>query len=144
MRISRYKLKDEVYKKLFTVLFEVIGKRSNKDEFIKVIEDLLSPVERIMIAKRVLIIYLLMKKIDYQTICDVLKVSNGTVSKFRLLMENSHVVVSILEKKLKEDRIVLFIDELMNDLFPPGTYGTSWSSAWKNKIDLQRRRDTGI
>ena len=64
-RISKHPLSERVYEKLFILLFEVMAKKTNKDDFNKVLFELLSPVERIMIAKRVIIIFLLMKKIDY-------------------------------------------------------------------------------
>ena len=144
VRISRFRLSNEVYDKLFVLLFEVIGKRRNKKEFNDILFDLLSPVERIMIAKRVVIIYLLMKEIDYRDICQVLKVSNGTVSKFRLIMEKSQGIVPALKSILKEEKVILFIEELFNDLFPPGKYGVNWKAAWERRIYLERKKRLGI
>lgn len=143
-RISRFKLNEKVYEKLFILLFEVVGKRSNKEDFNKIMVDLLSPVERIMIAKRIVIIYLLMKEIDYRAICKVIKVSNGTVSKFRLIIEKSEGIVPVLKYLLREDKIALFFKELFNDLFAPGVYGVNWSEAWKRRLDLQREKREGI
>ena len=143
-RISRFKLNDRVYNKLFVLLFEVLGKRKNKEEFNKILLDLFSPTERIMIAKRVVIIYLLMKNIDYRIICNVVKVSNGTVSKFKLLMEKSQGIVDGLRRTLEEEKLIMFFEELYNDLFPPGVYGVNWSNAWKRKIELQRKKQEGI
>lgn len=143
-RISRFKLSDRVCDKLFELFFEVIARQKNKDEFNKILFDLLSPVERIMIAKRIVVIYLLMKEIDYRTICNVLKVSNGTVSKFRIIMEKSGGVVPRLKHILKEERIYLFIKELFNELFPPGRYGVNWKVAWERKFELDREKTQGI
>lgn len=143
-RISRFKLSNQVYDKLFQLFFEVVTRHKNREEFNKILIDLLSPVERIMIAKRIVIIYLLMKEIDYRTICQVLKVSNGTVSKFKLIMEKSEGIVPRLKHILREERVFLFIKELINDLFPPGKFGVNWKSAWERKFDLDREKNEGI
>ncbi len=144
MRISRYKLNDEVYEKLFVLLFEVLGNRHNKDDFQKSIKDLLSPVERIMIAKRVVIIYLLMQEIDYKIVCKVVKVSAATVNKFRHVMENSEGIVPVLQRILKVEKIQLFLKELQDVLSPPGTAYTSWAGAWERRRQISRKKFTGI
>ena len=46
--------------------------------------------ERIVFAKRIGIVYLLLKNIDLHNICMALNVSTGTVAKFKLLIENNH------------------------------------------------------
>lgn len=143
-RISRFKLSDRVYDKLFVFLFELVGKRRNKDDFNRILFDLLSPVERIMVTKRVMIIYLIMKAVDTRTICKVLKVSNGTVCKFRLLMEQSQGIVPALKQLLREEKVILFLKELFNDLFAPGVYGINWSNAWRRKLSLDREKQEGV
>ena len=62
-RISRYKLKERVYEKMFQLLFEVMTSSREKHEFNKLLKDILSPTERIMIAKRVVLLYLLLQKL---------------------------------------------------------------------------------
>jgi len=79
-RISKRKLDDKILEKIFDLFFEIVGKKSSKEDFKNTIVDLLSPIERVMIAKRVAIIYLLMKKINQRSISQALKVSNATVS----------------------------------------------------------------
>src|SRR3989344_2833366 len=143
-RISKYRLKESVYEKLFTLLFEVLAKKTSKEDFNKVLIELLSPVERIMIAKRIIIIFLLMKKIDYYTICDVVKVSSSTVSKFHFVMEKSDGIVPALKNLVRNEKIAIFLQGLYNELFPPGTYGINWKSAWERKFDYERTKSEGI
>jgi uncharacterized protein YerC len=143
-RVSRYKLKDEVLDKLFYLFFEIVGKKNDINEFKNIISDLLSPTERIMIAKRITIIYLLLKNIDYLTIVDVIKVSPSTIAKFHLLMEKSTGIVPAFNKIIKNEKIVEFLEELYLDLRGPGKYGVNWSAAWQNKIDFERRKRRGI
>src|SRR3989344_2117733 len=132
-RISRIPLKNEILEKVFELFFEVVGKKSNIKEFKTTVFEILSPVERIMIAKRVAIVYLLLKGIDQRNIAKVLKVSTATVSKFDILMEKSDGVVPSFQKILTNDKILDFLDKMFDALFPPGTYGTNWKAAWERR-----------
>ncbi|OGK08312.1 hypothetical protein A2767_04405 [Candidatus Roizmanbacteria bacterium RIFCSPHIGHO2_01_FULL_35_10] len=143
-RISKLRLEEHVLNKLFDLFFEVVGKKSDKDQFQKITRELLSPVERIMVAKRIAIVYLLLKKIDYRIICDVLKVSSATISRYNLLLQNSDGLVPAFNNILRNDKLLLFMDELFNALFPPGTYGTNWKSTWQRKFRIQREKTEGI
>src|SRR3989344_8936651 len=104
VRNSRFILSDDLLEKLFDLFFEVVGNKSSKDEFRKIFIDLLTPAERIMLAKRVAIVYLLMKKIEYDNICDRLKVSPTTVAKYSLLMEKSEGIVPTFKQIVKVDK----------------------------------------
>lgn len=142
--ISRHKLQDRVNDKLYILLFEVVTSNRTKSDFNKVMIDLLSPVERIMISKRIVIVYLLLQNIDCRMICRVLKVSGATVAKFRLLMEKSEGLVPRLKGIVQNERVQLFLMELVSELRPPGSYGVSWSNAWSIKNRIERKKQTGI
>ncbi len=143
-RISRNKVKDEVLEKLFDLFFEIVGKKSNKAEFGKIVSDILSPTERIMIAKRIAIVYLLLKDIDYHNICFALKVSLATVAKFKLLMEKSDGVVPAFKTILAKDKISTFLDDFFNTLYHPGVYGINWKLAWQRKRESEQKKTFGI
>ena len=144
VRNSRFELKNEVLEKLFGLFFEVVGKKDDKLEFKKIINDLLTPAERLMIAKRIAIIYLLLKKINYKDICLALKVSAATVAKFKLLMENSQGIVQAFGGLILKDKIVIFMEDVFNTLFPPGGYGVNWKTAWQRKFELERKKTLGL
>ncbi len=144
MRNSKFPLSDQVLEKLFDLFFEIVGKKSTKDEFRSTVVDLLSPAERIMLAKRVAIIYLLFKKIDYYNICTVLKVSPATVAKYSFLMEKSQGIVPTFKRIIKIEKIGLFLEELFNTLYHPGVPGINWKAAWENKIALEKKKTYGI
>lgn len=144
VRNSKALLSHDVLNKLFDLFFEVVGKKAQKDEFKKTMVDLLTPAERIMLAKRVAIVYLLLQKIDYRNICQVLKVSATTVAKYALLIEKSEGLVPTFNKILKVESIGIVLFELFNALFPPGMYGTNWKAAWGRKIALERKKTFGL
>lgn len=142
--ISRFKLKDSVNDKLFVMMFEVIATSRTKSDFQSIMVDLLSPVERIMISKRIVIMYLLLQNIDYTMICRVLKVSTATVAKFRLLMEKSKGLIPKLKQIVRNEKIKLFLLELVSELCPPGAYGINWKNAWSQKMAIERKKQAGI
>lgn len=142
--ISRRRLQDRVNDKLFVLLFEVVSGCRSKVEFNAVMIDLLSPVERIMIAKRIVITYLLLQDIDYRMICKVLNVSVTTVAKFKLLMEKSEGLVPRLKQIVRNERLQLFFIDLIAELRPPGRYGVNWNNAWSLKKTIEKKKQTGI
>ena len=144
VRNSRFVLAEKLLKKLFDLFFEVVGNKTSKDEFKKIFVDLLTPAERIMLAKRVAIIYLLLKKIEYYNICDRLKVSPTTVARYALLMEKSEGIVPTFKQIVKIDKVRIFLEEIFNNIFAPGKYGVNWKIAWKNKINLEKKKTFGI
>ena len=55
--------------KLYQLFFEIISRTYDKSEFYEVLNDFISPLEQIMIAKRIAIVYLLTKKIGNGSNC---------------------------------------------------------------------------
>ena len=70
--------------------------------------ELLSLTEKIMI-KRIAIIYLLVKDIDYLVISDVLKVSSGTIAKFHSMMNKGREIKNILKGITGNEKIKDFL-----------------------------------
>jgi len=56
VHLSSYPLEKEKLLKLYRLFFEIIVKSGSRDNFIIVMNDILSPPEQIMIAKRIAII----------------------------------------------------------------------------------------
>jgi len=141
-RISKYRVEKKVLKKLYSLMFEIISNMDEEERFTGIMNELLSPTEKIMIAKRVAIIYLLIKGIDYLVIADVLKVSSRTIAKFHSIIEEGKEVKNIIESVAGNDRIKDFFEELF--FREPGTYGVNWKSAWRQKFEIERKRQRGI
>ncbi len=144
VRIFPYRIGPESYEKIFSVFYEVVGHNRNKTEFNKILFELLSPSERVMIVKRIAIVYLLLKEVDCEIIKKVLKVSFTTISKYRIMMESSHGIVPALKDIISIDKIALLFEQLFNDIFAPGVYRASWSAAWQRKFRLERKKETGL
>jgi Trp operon repressor len=128
--------------KLYQLFFEVVSKAKNKDEFLELIKDLLSPVEQIMVAKRIAIIYLLTKNVDQLAIARYIKVSRATVSKFNLLFfEKKTRLIKIIESMIKKEKIGHFLEDLFADLFiQPGIKIGHWQRYWDHKRRQNERK----
>jgi Trp operon repressor len=142
--ISKNLLDEETLEKLLNLFFEVMGKSKDKNEFRQITNNILSLTERIMIAKRIAIIYLLTKKIDYKIICEVLKVSASTVFKFRFFLQENSQTTTVVNKILRNEKITDFLEEIVLTLYAPGTPGISWSQARVDKFKFEQKKIKGI
>ena len=144
IRISYLQIKAQDYEKIFSIFYKVLGETENKEEFNKILFDLLTPAERIMLIKRIAIIYLLLKEIDYRMICKALKVSNTTVNKYILSLERSEGIVPVLKNMVKHEKVWLFFEEIFSQIFYPGRPGINWTAAWEMKLALERKKERGL
>lgn len=142
--ISNRKLKDEVSKQLFELPFSLLGKRGNREEFQQILFSILSPTEQTVIAKRIAVLYLLVKKIDYLAIMDVLKVSTSTVSKCNLMLESNIELKNTLQILARNEQMKNLFKEVFSDIYAPGAYGINWKNAAKRKREIERVKKEGI
>lgn len=115
---SQYTLSDDVLIRMYRLFFTVFSQFHNQNSFYELMDGLFSQAEKIMIAKRVGIIYLIIKKVDYRDIADVLKVSTSTIVHYATmyhLQENK--IVKIIQNKLLKEKVVNFLDDLFADLY---------------------------
>jgi len=143
-RICRIPVEDKVLQRLYFLLFEVVNCMDEEESFSEIINELLSPTERIMVAKRVAIIYLLMKKINYENIADVLKVAPATIAKFHKIMIENGSIKKALKGIVANEKVKDFLEKLYLEFRGPGTYGVNWGSAWRQKNEFERRKVKGI
>ena len=143
-QISRRKVSDRVLENIFELSFKLIAKERKKNDFNKIFEDLFSYSERIMIAKRVAIMYLRLQNIDQFTICKTLKVSSSTVAKYTIIAQGSTGVVPGLQRLLMKEEIVGMLQDGLNLVFAPGVPGGNWAIRRERVNDRERKKRTGI
>lgn len=142
VNLSRKPVDKNKLMKLYQLLFEITNSASDKDEFIDLIKDILSPSEQIMIAKRIAIIYLLIKGLEQVVIAEYLSVSRATVSKFCLLFsEKESRIIQIIGSILGKETISHFFEDFFADLLiQPGIKIGHWKSYWQHKRRQQERK----
>lgn len=88
-QVSRRIVRAEVQEKIIETLLEAIAQLKNKQDIQAFVNDLLTPVERIMIAKRLAIAVLLLKGWSYDATGDLLKVSTDTIARISIILKTN-------------------------------------------------------
>ena len=144
-RISKKLINEETLTKIYRLFYEVFSRYESKEDFLLILEDILSPTEKVMIAKRIGIIYLLIKKADYRDISDLLRESSATVVFYAAIFyKRNSRVVNIINNMLKKEKVLNFLDDLFADLMiHPGIYKSHWQMHWDHKRKQEERKTLG-
>lgn len=86
-QVSRRPLSESIRKKVFSIFFTALASLSTASDIKKFLFDLLSPTEQTMLAKRLSIAILLEKGYSYETIKDILSVSQETIARVNLALQ---------------------------------------------------------
>jgi len=140
-QVSKHKLKNQVYSKIFDLFPEFIARLSKSGKQNVALNTLLSQTERTMIAKRLAIALMLIKGYTYEQIIDKLKVSFGTISKISEAIKTSDSsFTNELEKIAKADQFSDFLNIIgykLSIVMPPK--GRNWST-WRRRIEEEKRK----
>ncbi len=118
-QVSRIKLKPEVEQRIMNLFSIVISDIKGRDNVGKFLDDFLSPVEKIILVKRLAIAVLIAKGNDYDNIRRTLRVTFGTISKMSLKMKYGNgSVKSIAEYIANSDYGQALIEEILG-IFEP-------------------------
>lgn len=141
-RVSKKYIKEEIISKLYRLFFEIFSRSDDQQSFLLIIDEILSPSEKIMIAKRFGIIYLLIKGVDFRSIADTLKVSTATVLFYSSTYKDKRVqTTEIIEQMLKKEKVLNFLDDLFVDLtIHPGIYIGHHQLKWEHEKRKESRK----
>ncbi|KKR32881.1 MAG: TrpR like protein, YerC/YecD [Candidatus Gottesmanbacteria bacterium GW2011_GWC2_39_8] len=142
-QVSRYPLSKDIEKRVFEIFLDAVAGVQTSEEVNIFIEDLLSPTERVMLSKRLSIAFLLNKGYEQRLICQILRVSLGTVNKVNSsLKAKGEGYTRVIEKIKGKEKLEDFwgkVDEFLNDILPPK--GQNWKALRiNNEIDKRKRR----
>ena len=143
--ISRRILNQELEKYILTLFAKTISDLEELNDIQIFIEDLLSPTERIMLAKRLAIAILLQKGYTYAEIDQTLKVSSPTINKVAFWLRHGKsgyqkAIKRILDNQKKE-KLIDKIEEILLQLSPPKMYGSiGFQEKQKRGKELLKRR----
>lgn len=134
VNISKRPIDEKKLFKIYQLFFKIINKADDKEEFFQLIQDIFSPSEQIMIAKRIGIIYLLIKNVHKPAIAKYLKVSMATIDKYYYLYyKKKTTLISTIESFLEDEKINQFFENLLADIFTHTGYYPDQQLKWQRE-----------
>lgn len=101
-QVSRRLLSKKVEEKILSLFVSSIVLAQNQDIALSLVEDILTPTEKVMLSKRFSIAFMLLEGYDYDTIQNVLKVSSSTIGRVALWLKGKGRGVRIIREKIKK------------------------------------------
>jgi len=138
-QVSHRYLNPKVEQQIFDTFVESFTSLSSAQKATDFLYDLLSPVEQVMLGKRLAIAYMLMKGYAQRTVADTLKVSQTTVNKVNASLKTGAGYRAIISHMLQKEKVVAFFDKLeekLDHLLPPK--GANWSEHYKRTYTARR------
>lgn len=128
-QISKYPVHKKVEERMFEVLRETISNLKSSEEIEDFLTDFLSPVEKIMLAKRLSIAILLHKGYRYETITEILRVTPPTIATVSLLLKYSGKGYKRAVEKIALNEKMDAFWEKVGDMLSkiPNSKGSDWS-----------------
>lgn len=103
--------------RIYKLFFKLVGESHKVDDFLEIIADFISPSEQTMVAKRIAIVYLLIKGVSHSAISDYLGVSSATVAKYVLLFYQKETKSIILIRNfITQGKILGFLDDVFAEI----------------------------
>ena len=140
-QVSKRQLDSGVQKRVYEIFVDILKEVQTSSEVQSLLEDFLTPTERVMLPKRLCIAYLLLKKYNQRAIASYLKVSFTTINRVSTALKTGGqgytLMLTRLQKREKIDAILKQIEEgIVSTL---ASFGGP-TRVWKNIQNEQRRR----
>lgn len=143
--VSKRSIPIAIENKIYDLLIKSIEKLSKKYDIVPFLSDILYPTERVMIAKRLSIAYLLLRgDYDHRQVAKLLRVSTNTVARVSLVLKTQGKGYRlIVERFLKEEALRTVLNELIEGLTPLPPKGANWGE-WQKRRRERRRKLTSF
>lgn len=115
-QVSRKRLPPKILKSLFDSLSFVFKDLANKEEMDEFLDSLLTKTEKLMLAKRMAVAYLLQKGIEEKQISNTIAVTPATVSRMKLWAQTHPQGFKMLFTKLEKEKRLKITKQLLLQL----------------------------
>lgn len=128
-QISGRPITKNVEERMFEIFTSTVSKLKTKVEIGEFLEDLLSPVEKIMLAKRLSIAVLLAKGYTYDVIEEILRVTPPTIAAVSIRLKYGGKGYKNIVNKILEEQVLSVFWEKIEDIIShiPRSKGTNMS-----------------
>lgn len=124
-QVSKRWLSKDIEEKIFALFFQAFAQLSKPVDIAKFLNDLLGPVEKIMLAKRLAIAVLLRRGYDYEGIKKTLRVSSETIARVNIALNHGgEGYAMVVDEILKDRQMREFwegIEDTLTTFIPPVT-----------------------
>jgi uncharacterized protein YerC len=129
-QVSRIALSADLEKEIVSSFRSVITHLQTDHDVTDFLDELLTPTEKIMLAKRLAIAFLLDKNYDYRTIMSILKVSTATVSSVNKQYAHNgrgyKRVIAMMQSSEQWKQVLNRLDVTLEEVFSP--------KAWHRRV----------
>lgn len=140
-QVSRYPISTKVADRIFEVFLKTLVEIKSNKEADQFISDLLTPTEKIMLAKRLAIAFLLEKGYDYRTIQKIIRVSAPTITSVNNARKyGSEGYKRLVAKIIKEEKLISFFDETVEKLLSIPSELERGRGSWSYLKDQAKKR----
>lgn len=116
-KVSRIPLRDDVWERIFKLFIETTADLKDKKLLISFIDDLYTPTEKIMLAKRLATAVLLSKGHSYTEVGQALRISSPTIAKISLKIKYTEGGLKDIINKILLKQSVQILWKEVEDLF---------------------------
>lgn len=139
-QVSKKFFKKDIENRVYEVLLESIASATSKGSVAILLEDLLSPTEKLMLAKRLSIALLLTKGYNQRAVSNILNVGLETINRVsRSMQKGAGGYAQVTRAIIQNEKLTSFlqkIDDTLADILPPRH--RDWSSwrreRWEAKV----------
>ncbi len=141
-QVSKRVVSKQVEEKIIETFLEALSQLRNKKDILLFINDLLYPVERIMLAKRLAIAVLLIKGWNYESINNMVKVSNDTISRVSVAIKTNKGYKIASDKLSQTEAVREFWQDLHRLAYRLGVPGRAFADDYIIKRRLGQKSKT--
>lgn len=144
-QISKYPISKAVADRIFEVFLKALVEVKNKEEAEQFISDFLTPTEKVMLAKRLAIAFLLDKGYDYRTIQKIIWVSAPTITSVNMALQHgSDGYRKMVSKIMAEEKLGEFFEDTIVKLLSAPAALEKGRGTWsylKRQVEEQKRKN---
>ena len=139
-QVSKYPISKDIADRIFDIFIKTLLKIQNPQDAQNLTNDLFSPTEKIMLAKRLAIAFLLMKNYQYREISKLLRVSVATVASVNISHKyGSGGYKTILERIAKEEKLEEFFLGIAEQLLKLPASVSKGGGNWRYLLEEVRK-----
>ena len=148
-QVSKYPIPKNIADRIFDIFIKTLIKVKGEQDTQNLANDLFSPTEKIMLAKRLAIAFLLMKDYRYREISQLLRVSVATISSVnKSLKFGNNGYRTILEQISKEESLEDFFlntaEKLLSIPAKSSVGGGSWRYLLQETRKTKQKRSNNL